>query len=325
VGCYQRRPRVLLQAYIPNFLTHLFMFRILLTVQYKGSQYCGWQFQPGGLSIQEVLSEAVSKILSYPVNIVASGRTDAGVHALCQVCHFDVPSEKIPKSIKANLSKLVLGLNTSLPDDIVVSHCKFVKDDFHSQLSAKRKRYVYHILNSYVPSPFYEDYTWRVPYKLNIERMKKAATYLKGQHDFASFCASDSTAKTTVRKVYSLSISCVILRRSRRILMIPHDTSVRFSTSEAKNLKNDSEILRGVYPERSRRAQNDKYAKQISISITGNGFLKHMVRNIVGTLVDVGRGRLKPTDVKRILQSHDRRKAGMTAPAKGLFLERVTY
>jgi len=211
---------------------------------------------------------------------------------MAQVCHFDWPKQKRMTSSKA-LGKLMLGINSQLPPDISVISCERAADSFHAQLSAKKKNYEYFIYNSPIKSPFNDPYVWRVPYRLNLKKMKKAAAFLKGEHDFKSFCAADSQAKTTVRYVYKLGVNVLNKYPSR------------FRFIEAGSKKQE--------------------ARSICISIVGNGFLKQMVRNIVGTIVDVGRGRTTLTEFKKILKAKDRRRAGMTAPAKGLFLKKVDY
>lgn len=271
------------------------MTRLKLTLQYKGTNYCGWQVQPNGITIQEVLQRTLFKITRHKVKIIGSGRTDSGVHALAQVCHFDWPSPKgLPQSIKKDPHKLVLGLNSLLPDDIAVTDCQIAPNNFHAQTWAKKKQYNYFILNSLFRSPFLEDYAWRIPYPLNIEKMKKAAKLFIGEHDFKAFCAADSTAKTTVRRIYSITIG-----------LKQHLPFLHTQDNERRVPSNEQRIIR--------------------ISITGNGFLKHMVRNIAGTLVDVGRGRQTITKLKKVIKSRDRRKAGATAPAKGLVLAKVVY
>ncbi len=260
------------------------MPRVKLTLQYKGTNYHGWQTQPNGLSVQEVLEKTLSRILNQKIHVVAAGRTDAGVHALGQVCHFDLSDSPIPE-------KLFLGLNSLLPPDIAIIDVQIVPETFHAQKSVRKKIYDYFIFNSPIHSPFLKDTVWQVPYKLDIARMKQAARLLVGEHDFRAFCASGSSVKTTVRRIYGVKIS----------------VGANFMFAHLMGRRQDSPL------------------RMIKISVTGNGFLKQMVRNIVGTLVDVGKGRTTLMQFKKILKSQDRRRAGMTAPAKGLFLRGVIY
>ncbi len=258
------------------------MPRIKLTVQYKGTNYHGWQVQPNGVTIQEVLQKTLHRILRQKINVIGSGRTDSGVHALAQVCHFDSQSE-------IDLKKIIYGLNSLLPDDISVIDAQIVSQNFHAQLSAKQKTYDYTLFNSKLRSPFLEDIVWRIPYSLDIKKMKQAAKVLVGEHDFRAFCASDTDVKTTVREIYKISISV------------------------------GAPFMAPGFDE------SNPYKLLIRISITGNGFLKHSIRNIVGTLVNVGRGKTTVAQFKKILKSKDRKQAGMTAPAKGLMLMKVRY
>lgn len=259
--------------------------RIKLTLQYKGTNYSGWQVQPNGVTIQELLQKAVKKIFNQNINVVGSGRTDAGVHALAQVCHFDLEGDHAGLLRSARNDKLVLAINSQLPDDVAVSKAELVPQTFHAQRSAKKKQYNYYILNSPLRSPFLDETVWRITHPLDVKKMQQAAKYLVGLHDFKAFCAADSSVKTTVRRIYKIAVT-------------PSISPPYFKGGPG-----------GV----------------MQISILGNGFLKHMVRNIVGTLADVGRGKIAAKEVKKILQSRDRRQAGKNAPARGLFLVRVEY
>ena len=269
------------------------MVRIKFIVQYKGTHYVGWQVQPSGITIQAVLQKKLYQLLQVPINVIGSGRTDSGVHALAQVCHFDLPCKANPRFLK-NLKFLNHSLNRILPPDIAVYEMKKVVSTFHSQNLAQKKWYDYFILNSSTPSPFLSDYTWQIPVALDILAMKKAAKILEGKHDFKAFAASDGDAKTSVRKIFQVKISVI-----KKHPLLGLDVFVQ-----------------GILHPGS---------KLIKISFCGNGFLKHMVRNLTGTLVDVGKGKMKPLAVKQILKSRDRKKAGITAPARGLVLRKVLY
>lgn len=241
---------------------------IKLTLEYVGTNYCGWQVQPNGLSIQEVLENRLEKITGRKVTVLGSGRTDSGVHAEGQVAHFRTGSQ-------LDAATFQRALNSLLPGDIVVKASVEESGDFHAQFSQKGKRYRYTILNRRHPSAFLRPFAWYLPYSLDRDRMREAAKYLVGTHDFFAFQAAKSDIKNTVRHLSLLEI------RER-----------------------EDEIL---------------------LFFEGNGFLKHMVRIMVGTLVDVGFGTIEPGKMKEILQWRDRRKAGRTAPPHGLCLERVYY
>jgi len=274
------------------------MTRIKLTLQYKGTKYSGWQVQPNGTTIQEILQKTLFRIVQKKVHVVGSGRTDSGVHALGQVCHFDLPVSRRANS----LHKIIFGLNSLLPEDISIIDGQIVNENFHSLKSAKRKIYDYTLLNSPLRFPFLHDYVWRHPYPLDIKKMRRAAKLLVGEHDFKAFCAADSTVKTTVRRVYRLSVTTSLI--NGRPHRVAPTKSLFFPVGAA---------LRGCPP------------RLIKITIIGNGFLKHMVRNIVGTLAGVGRGKMTWTEFKKVFKGKDRRKAGITAPAKGLVLREVVY
>jgi tRNA pseudouridine38-40 synthase len=244
------------------------MRNIKITVEYDGTGYQGWQRQPNGISIQEILENKLALITNGAVRLFGSGRTDAGVHAGGQVANF-----KTETTIECR--NLLRGINSLLPNDIAVSDVIDVEDDFHARYSAKSKVYSYNIYNSSVRSPLYRNYSWHIFEKLNVESMKKAALYLPGTRDFSSFCAAGSDAKTYTRTV----LDCSIVEETPMIIF----------------------------------------------TIEADGFLRYMVRNIIGTLVDVGKGRKTPEEFMEVMDSKDRTNAGITAPPQGLVLKEVKY
>ena len=243
------------------------MRNLKITIQYNGKDYCGWQRQPNSLGIQGNIENAIYEITKEKVKLIGSGRTDAGVHAFGQVANFLINSN-IPAS------KLPLAINSKLPKDISVIDCVEVDDNFHSRYSAIGKTYRYLIYHSQYRSPIYKDISYQVKYDLDIEKMKKEAKFLLGEHDFCGFMSSGSSVLDTVRTISDISI------------------------------KTEEDL--------------------IIIEITGNGFLYNMVRIIVGTLVDIGRGKIDES-LEDIISSKDRKRAGHTAPAHGLFLKKVYY
>ncbi|UPA30547.1 tRNA pseudouridine(38-40) synthase TruA [Terrisporobacter glycolicus] len=243
------------------------MRNLKLTIQYDGTKYCGWQKQPNSSGIQGTIEYAIYEITKEKVNIIGSGRTDAGVHALGQVANFktnsNIPAARIPDA-----------LNAKLPKDISIIDCQEVSDDFHSRYSATGKIYRYLIYNKPYRSPLYKDISYHVRYDLDIQKMRVEAQSLLGTHEFKGFMSSGSSVKDTVRTIHNISIE------------------------ESGDL--------------------------IVLEVEGNGFLYNMVRILVGTLVDIGRGRIdKP--LEEIIASQDRGEAGHTAPAHGLFLKKVHY
>ena len=246
-----------------------------LLLAYDGTSFHGWQRQPNVSTVQDCVEKAIERILGEPVTLYASGRTDAGVHALGQVANFAC-SCRIPE---ANLQR---ALNDILPPEVRVRGVSEAAPDFHARYAARSKTYRYRILQADVCSPFLWRYVWHCPYVLDRRLTAEAARLFVGEHDFTSFAASgtwdeDDSEPAMVRSVFSSKV----LWRERSGLLV--------------------------------------------YEIRGNGFLHHMVRNLVGTLVEVGRGRFMPADVLRILKARDRTCAGPTAPPQGLCLMRVEY
>lgn len=241
---------------------------VLLTISYDGTNYSGWQVQPNGLAVQQVVEDALEQLLKERVQVRSSGRTDAGVHALAMAASFTT-SRNLP------MKAFVEGANRFLPADIAVQSARIVPDGFKPITMAYAKRYRYTILNSSVRSPLDRLYSWQVREPLNIAVMEDATRLFIGTHDFAAFRASNCVAKTTVRRIDDVQITT--------------------------------------------------HGNRITIDVTGGGFLKNMVRVMVGTLVDVGKGRFSPTHIERLLQEGDRKEAGSTAPACGLCLMYVIY
>jgi len=241
---------------------------ISLVLEYDGTHYHGWQCQPNAITLQEVFQRSVEKILDHPVKIYAAGRTDTGVHAFGQVINF-----RTEKAI--DLSSIVKGLNSLLPEDIRIKNAREVDDSFHARYSAKSKSYIYCIATSRYHSPFHVRYSWHIPYVVNVSLMNESIKEIIGAHDFSSFKKKNEMYK-----------------------------------------KHERQVLRaGV------RRRGDF----IYIFIEATGFLRYMVRNIVGTLVLVGEGKITKEDFIAILQSRDRVNAGPTAPPQGLFLRRIKY
>jgi len=245
------------------------MRNIKLTIEYDGTGYHGWQIQPNYPTIQGVLQEKIGVITGERISLIASGRTDAGVHALGQVANFRTDR-------RISLCAIKRGVNSLLPDDIAIRRAEAVNDDFHARFSAKSKLYEYRIFNSLVPSPIERKFSWHVSRRLDLKGMRKAAQMLLGTHDFSSFRSARSDNLNAVRTLMALEI------RERRNHMI-------------------------------------------SIRMRADAFLKQMVRNIVGTLVNVGRGKMEPENLGEILDARNRTKAGMAAPPCGLFLIEVEY
>lgn len=244
------------------------MRNIKLTIEYDGREFNGWQKQPTKLNIQGTIEKAIEEITGETIELNASGRTDAGVHALGQVANFKTNSN-------IQIEKMAIAINSKLKKSIVIKKAEEVEESFHSRLSCKKKTYRYIINNSYEGTAIYRYLETHIPNKLNFDKMKEAIKYFEGEHDFKAFKASGTSSKSSVRIIYKADIF--------------------------------------------------KKEDKIYIELTGNGFLYNMVRIIAGTLVDVGIEKIKPEDIRNIIDEGNREKAGKTLPPNGLFLVNVEY
>jgi tRNA pseudouridine38-40 synthase len=242
--------------------------RMAALLEYDGSAYAGWQSQAHAKSLQAAVEAALAFVAGAPVAAVCAGRTDAGVHALGQVIHFDTAARRTPRA-------WVLGANTRLPPDISLQWAGEVAADFHARHTALRRIYRYHILNRSARSALGAGRTAWVHRPLDVDAMRVAAQVLLGEHDFSAFRSVECQSKSKMRRVERISV------------------------------EEDGDCL--------------------CIEISANAYLHHMVRNIVGTLLEVQSGSDPRCAMKRILESRDRRLAGATAPAAGLYLWRVEY
>ncbi len=237
-------------------------------VEYSGTAYCGWQRQPHCESVQQNLESALGFVADQPIDLVCAGRTDAGVHAIEQVAHFNTDVERSERA-------WVLGANCRLPRDIRLKWALPVEDDFHARFSARSRAYRYIIFNSAVPSAIFHDRTSWEFRPLDHDLMHDCAQVLVGEHDFSSFRAIGCQAKSAHRKVHEISVS------------------------------REGEI---VY-----------------LDIRANAFLYHMVRNIAGSLITVGKGEQDITWFARVFKARDRNLADVTAPAAGLYFLQALY
>lgn len=246
------------------------MKNIKLTIEYEGTNYSGWQKQDNVVTIQGSLEEALEILTNEKIKLMGSGRTDGGVHALAQVANFrtnaTIPGEKYKYALKF-----------LLPDDITIMDSEEVDIGFNARFSATKKTYKYIVYNGELPKALYRNFSYHVPYDIDIDKMIDASKYLIGTHDFASFMGAKSSVKSTVRTIYSISI------------------------------------------------EKEKENELIIFKIEGNSFLRNMVRIIVGTLLEIGFGKLNVEDLCKIILEKNRELAGHTAPPQGLFLEKVFY
>lgn len=244
------------------------MKRIMLTVAYDGTNYHGWQIQPNGETIEGVLNRCLSELMQENIEVIGASRTDSGVHAMGNIAVFDTQSLIPPE-------KIAYALNARLPEDIKIQDSKEVDINFHPRHCDSRKTYEYRIYNATFPMPTKRLYSYFTYVPLNVERMREAAAFFVGTHDFKSFCSVDTQVENTVRQIESVEL-----------------------------IQSDNQIV---------------------IKVIGRGFLYNMVRIMAGTLMEVGRGNLKPQDIERILEAKDRAAAGPTAPACGLTLIRYEF
>ncbi len=244
------------------------MKRVKLIVSYDGTNYCGWQVQPNGITVQEVLNKALSELLREEIHTMGASRTDAGVHARGNVAVFDTEA-RMPAD------KISFALNTRLPEDIRIVHSEEVPADFHPRFTSTIKTYEYKILNTTFPDPLrrIDSIHWYGP--LDLDLMQQAAKRLVGTHDFRGFATAKGPEDNTVRTIYKTELW--------------------------------------------------KEEDMIHFRITGNGFLYNMVRIIVGTLMDVGKGVCPPEQIDVILETRDRETAGPTARPQGLTLVEIRY
>ena len=240
-----------------------------LIIEYDGTNFVGWQSQDNGNSVQQSLEKAIHKLTKEQVTVFGAGRTDSGVHAKGQVAHFEISKEFTKDNIRD-------GVNQYLrPLPIAILNVEKVEEDFHARFSAKQRIYQYLIINRRPPLTFQRQLVWVIYKKLNIEKIKEAATFFKGKHDFNAFRSIDCQSATSIKTIDYCAVT------------------------------NNQE--------------------SISIEVVAKSFLHSQVRIMTGTLVNVGQGKLQPSDIKKIIEMKDRDKAGVTAPAHGLYLKEVIY
>jgi tRNA pseudouridine38-40 synthase len=243
--------------------------RIAVALEYDGAPFAGWQTQQTGVSsVQQTAEAAFSRIAAEPVSLICAGRTDAGVHALGQIAHFDTRAIRTERS-------WVLGANSNLPDSISIRWARAVPGHFHARYSAEARTYRYFVLNRLGRSALAAQRATLIYRPLAVERMSAAAALLLGEHDFSAFRAAGCQARSPIRRLYALDVR----RRGDRII----------------------------------------------IEATANAFLQHMVRNLVGLLLDIGVGKAPPEWAAEVLAARDRTRSSATAPAQGLYFWKVAY
>jgi len=284
-----------------------------LTLAYDGHDFAGWQVQPDRLSVQGTLVSAFEHLTGEKTLPQGSGRTDAGVHALAQIASVTTNSP-IP------VDNLIRALNDILPRSIRVLAAEEMPPDFHARRSAVAKTYRYHIYRGAICSPFQARYVYHHPYPLSESRMIQAAALVEGEHDFTSFAAVDPE-----KRKEALELKKEILETKAGFEMdAGFETNTGLELNSATSLPNEARLepnnVRTIF-----HSQWQRHGDELIYTVRGNGFLHHMVRNLVGTFLMVGKGSLTVADVRRILELRDRSAAAATAPASGLFLVSVEY
>lgn len=273
--------------------------RYRIDIEYDGTNYAGWQKQTHSLSIQNVIESCISNLSGEKVELFGSGRTDAGVHALNQVAHFDLKKKQFSETtiveglnyylLRYNIEKINTfkrTINSKFGDfyknyipiseqDIIIKSCRVVNNDFHARFSSKMRYYKYIIMNTKVPLALWRNRAWHVREKLELEPMQKVCSLLIGKHDFSSFRDSQCQSSSPLKTINS----CKIYREDDRIIL----------------------------------------------EVSAKSFLHHMIRNIIGTLKDVGTGKIDLEKFVAILKSKNRQNAGINAPACGLYLVKIDY
>lgn len=245
------------------------MSRYKIIIEYNGTKYEGWQTQPSGKGVQDIVEKAIAGFAPEKPRVVAAGRTDTGVHAMGQVIHVDIERNLTP-------GKLCDALNAHLRrHPIAAIGAEIVADDFSARFDARKRYYRYVILNRRAHAALLRERVWQMPYRVNIADMQEAAAMLVGAHDFTSFRSSVCQAKNPVRTLDDFTVT-----------------------------------------------QRDD---QIWFECSARAFLHHQVRNMVGTLVEIGRGKRAVSDIPKMLAAKDRAAAGLTAPACGLYFMKVDY
>ncbi|MGN1329623.1 MAG: tRNA pseudouridine(38-40) synthase TruA [Eubacterium sp.] len=244
------------------------MRRLVITIQYDGSNYHGWQVQSNALTVQEVFQNAVEKVFGERLDVKGCSRTDAGVHANMYVLTLDT-------DMNISDDGVIFALNSHLPKDIAVIDCKEGSSDFHPRYSCESKEYVYKLYNGKIKNPFLADYAFHYRYPIDVDYLNEQAQAFVGTYDYSGFCSAKSDVDDTVRTVNSFSVT--------------------------------------------------RQGDMVYFRVEADGFLYNMVRIMVGTLLFVSEGKIKKDELKDIILSKDRKRAGKTAPPQGLYLNKVVY
>ncbi len=297
------------------------MRRIFLKISYDGTNYIGWQSQPTGDSVEGRLNKAISDLTGENVQVIGASRTDSGVHAYGNVAVFDT-------NVRIPADKFAMAINQRLPFDIRIVNSRECALCWHPRKNNCVKTYEYSIFSERIENPMTRLYAHHCYYPLNVEKMREAAAYLVGKHDFTSFTNPDSQVLleggSAVREIYSIDIETEHELRYDRAF-----SAARTQKNEKLLQENEKLILENAELTSENKKEPEiptkGYYGMLRIRITGGGFLYNMVRIIAGTLLRVGTGLYSPEYVREILEARDRQKAGPTAEARGLCLVDMEY
>jgi tRNA pseudouridine38-40 synthase len=292
-----------------------------VTLAYDGAEFHGWQIQPGFPTVQGLLAECLGRITGESVLPQGSGRTDAGVHALAQVASVRL-SSPIPER------NLLIALNDILPPAIRVTGVEMVEDSFHARHSAQAKTYRYRIYRDDICPPFLARYVYHDPYPMDEDAMVRASEYIVGTFDFTSFAASDPERSARIAGLQAhrgqqTGVGAMAVSREELEDVLAKVGPQSLDIDEENGSPTVTEKMGNV-----RTVHFSQWARtddEFTFTIRGNGFLHHMVRNLVGTFLQVGKGSLTPEDIPAILAAKNRGAAGATAHARGLYLVSVEY
>lgn len=287
-----------------------------MTVAYDGTLYAGWQVQLRRQTIQGMLEKAIAQVCRERVRVTGSGRTDSGVHAIGQVASFSLGQWR------AGPDELTRALNSKLPPDISIRRIVETADDFHAIRDARGKRYRYQLRIGGARDAFEYRYRWHLPGPIDIDAIRQAAELIRGKQDFASFQAAGSDRKTTVRDVRALDII------PQEVIITAHGSGPMAQTTNLAGTSTHAEATtptEATTPAGAGQGGWESTPRHIAIEVEADGFLYNMVRNIVGSLVEVGRGKYPPQWIADVIAARDRTVAGPTAPPHGLFLLWVNY
>ena len=278
------------------------MRRIRLTVSYDGTNYCGSQVQPNGVTVEEKLNESIRRLTGDASPVIFASRTDSGVHAMGNIAVFDT-------EMRMAADKFTFALNQRLPEDIRIRASEEVAPDWHPRKQNCTKTYLYRIYNHRIPDPLVRLYSQFCYYPLDIEKMRQAVRCLTGEHDFACFCSARSQAENTVRTIYGIELT-------------EEKIGGGIGTGDMRSASGACDAGSG---EGSSLGTGDGAGRLITMRISGSGFLYNMVRIIAGTLLQIGSGIRPVEDMEQILRSRERKQAGPVAGACGLTLLSIDY